>query len=282
MSPSGQKVPTTLLRKSRGRVRVAPDLMKWLGQSRDGHPTADVFGWERKVRCCKEHFNIETWNVRTMNQGKLDVINEMTRLNIDILGISELKWTGMGHFTSNNHHIFYCGQESLRRNGVAIIVNHQVGKAVLGYYPINDRMISIRIQGKPFNITVIQVYAPTMDVEEAEIVQFYEDIQHMIDITPRKDVTILIGDWNAKVGNQKTPGITGKFCLGVQNEAGERLVVFCQDNSLVIANTLFQQPPRRLYTWTSPDGQYRNQIDYILCSQTWRSSRRECKSWLAA
>ncbi|CAH2277185.1 Hypothetical predicted protein [Pelobates cultripes] len=133
----------------------------------------------------------------------------------------------------------------------------------------------ISIQGKPFNITVIQVYAPAID---SEIVQFYEDIQHMMDKTPRKDVTILIGDWNAKVGNQKTPGITGKFGLGVKNEAGQRLAEFCQDNSLVIAKTFFQQPPRRLYTWTSPDGQYRNQIDYILCSQRWRNSIQSAKT----
>ncbi|CAH2324252.1 Hypothetical predicted protein [Pelobates cultripes] len=112
-----------------------------------------------------------------MNQGKLDVMkHEMSRLNIDILGISELKWTGMGHITSDSHHIFYCGQEYRRRNGVAIIVNSRVGEAVLGYNPINDRMISIRIKGKPFNI--LQVYAPTMDAEGADFVQSYEDIQH--------------------------------------------------------------------------------------------------------
>ncbi|CAH2248819.1 Hypothetical predicted protein [Pelobates cultripes] len=148
-----------------------------VGPKPRGHPTVDVFGGERKVSCCKDQFNIGTWNVITMNQGKLDVIkHEMTMLNIDVLGISELKWTGMGHFTSDNYHIFYCGQESRRRYGVAIIVNHRVGKAVLDYNPINDRMISIRIEGKPFNITVIQVYAPTMDAEEAEIVHFYEEI----------------------------------------------------------------------------------------------------------
>ncbi|CAH2300986.1 Hypothetical predicted protein [Pelobates cultripes] len=190
-----------------------------------------------------------------MNQGKLDVIkHELTRLNIEILGVSELKWTGMGDFTSDNHHIFYCGQESHRRNGVAIIVNHWVGKAVLSYNPINDRMISIQIEVKPFNITVIQVYAPTMDVEEAEIDQFYEDRRYSTHdrYNTKKRFYYPIGDWNVKVGNQKTPGITGKLDLGVQNEAGQRLVEFCQDNSLVIANTLFQQPPRRLYTWTSP------------------------------
>ena len=127
-------------------------------------------------------------------------------------------------------------------------------------------MISVHFQGKPFNITVIQVYAPTNKAEEAEVERVYEDLQDLLELTPKKDVLFIIGDWNAKVGHQEIPGITGKFGLGVQNEAGQRLTEFCQKNTLVIANTLFQQHKRRTYTWTSPDGQHRNQIDYILCS----------------
>ena len=117
-------------------------------------------------------------------------------------------------------------------------------------------MISVRFQGKPFNITVIQVYAPTSNAEEAEVEWFYEDLQDLLELTPKRDVLFIIGDWNAKVGSHKTPGVTGKFVLGVQNEAGQRLMGFCQENALLIANTLFQQHKRRLYTWTSPDGQY--------------------------
>ena len=127
-------------------------------------------------------------------------------------------------------------------------------------------MISIRFQGKPFNITVIQVYAPTSNAKEAEVEWFNEKLQDLLELTPQKDVLFIIGDWNAKVASQQIPGVTGKFGLGVQNEVGKRLTEFCQENALVIANTLFQQHKRRLYTWTSPDGQYRNQIDYILCS----------------
>ena len=115
-------------------------------------------------------------------------------------------------------------------------------------------MISVHLQGKPFNIIVIQVYAPTSNAEEAE--WFYEDLQDLLELTTKKDALFTIGDWNAKVGNQETPGVTGKFGLGVQNEAGKRLNKICQENSLVIANTLFQQHKRRLYTWTSPDVQY--------------------------
>ena len=143
-------------------------------------------------------------------------------------------------------------------------------------------MISVRFQGKPFNITVIQVYAPTSNAEEAEVEQFYEDLQDLLELTPKKDVLFIIGDWNAKVGSQETPGVTGKFGLGIRNEAGQRLIEFCQENPLVIANTLFQQHKRRLYTWISPDGQHRNQIDYILCSQRWRSSKQSAKAILGA
>ena len=141
-------------------------------------PAVDVTGDRSKVRCCKEQYCIGTWNVRSMNQGKLEVVKqEMARANVDILGISELKWIGMGEFNSDDHYIYYCGQESLRRNGVAIIVNKRVRNAVLGCNLKNDRMISVCLQGKSFSITVIQVYAPTSNAKEAEVEQFYEDLQ---------------------------------------------------------------------------------------------------------
>ena len=117
-------------------------------------------------------------------------------------------------------------------------------------------MISVHFQGKPFNITIIQVYAPTSNAEETEVEWFYENLQDLLERTPKKDVLFIIGDWNAKVGSQETPGVTGKFGLGIRNEAEQRLIEFCQENALVIANTLFQQHKRRLYTWTSPDGQH--------------------------
>ena len=132
------------------------------------------------------------------------------------------------------------------------------------------------------HITVIQVYAPTSNAEEAEVERFYEDLQDLLELAPKKDVFFIIGDWNAKVGSQETPGVTGKFGLGVQNEAGQILIEFCQENTLVIANTLFQQHKRRLYTWTLPDGQHQNQIDYILCSQRWRSSIQSARTRLGA
>src|SRR5574339_237202 len=138
-------------------------------------------------------------------------------------------------------------------------------------------MISVHFQGKPFNITVIQVYAPTRNAEEAAVEWFFEDLQDLLELTQQKDVLFIIGDWNAKVGSQETPGVTGKFGLGIQNEAGQSLIEFCQENALVITNTLFQQHKRRLYTWTSPEGQHQNQIDYIICRQRWRSSIQSAK-----
>ena len=151
-----------------------------------------------------------------MNQGELQVVKqEMARVNINIVGISEIKWTGMGEFKSDDHYIYYCGQESLRRNGVAIIVNKRVQNAVLGCNLKNDRMTSVCFQGKPFNITVMQAYAPTSNAEETEVERFYEDLQDLLELTLQKDVLFIIGDWNAKVGSQEIPGVTGKFGLGV-------------------------------------------------------------------
>ena len=134
------------------------------------HPIVNGTGDGSRVRCCKEQYCIGTWNVRSMNQSKMEVVKqEMARVNIDILGISELRWTGMGEFNSDDHYVYYCGQECLRRNGVAITVNKRVWNAVLGCNLKSDRMISVHFQGKPFNILVIQVYALTSNTEEAEV-----------------------------------------------------------------------------------------------------------------
>ena len=156
-----------------------------------------------------------------MKQGKLEVVKqEMVSVNFDILGINELKWTGMGEFNSDDHYIYYCGQDSLRRNGVALIVSKRVWNAVLVCNLKNDRMISVHFQGKPFNLIVIQVYAPISNAEEAEVERFYEDLQDLL-VTPKKDVLFIIGDWNAKVGSEEIPGITGKFGLGIQTKQGK-------------------------------------------------------------
>ena len=169
----------------------------------------------------------------------------MARVNIDILGTGELKWTRMGEFSSDDHYIYYCGKESLRRNEVALIVNKRGWNAVFEYNLKNNRMISVWFQDKPCNITVIQVYAPITNAKEAEVEWLHEDLQDPLEWTPKTDVFFIIGNWNAKVGSQEIPGVTGKFGLGVQNEAGKGLTEFCQENALVIANILIQQHKRQ-------------------------------------
>ena len=151
------------------------------------HPVVDETGDGSKVQCCKEEYCIGTWNVSSMIQGKLEIVKqELARVNMDILGINELKWTAMGEFNSDDHYIYYGGQESLRRNGVAIVVNKRVQKAVLGCNLKNDRMISVHFQGKLFNVTVIQVYAPISNDEEAETERFYEDLQDLLELISKK------------------------------------------------------------------------------------------------
>ena len=150
-------------------------------------------------------------------------------MNIDILGVSELKWSRMGEFNSDDHYIYYCGQESIRINGVALIVSKRAQNEISGCNLKNDRIICVRFQSKPFNITVIQVYAPTSIAEEAEVEWLYEDLQDLLEQTPKKkDVLFIIGDWNAKIGSQEIPGVMGKFGLGVQHEAGQRLTDFAK------------------------------------------------------
>ena len=183
-------------------------------------PVVDVTGDGSKVQGCKEQYCIGTWNDRCMNQGKVEVVKqEMARVNIKILW-----WTGMGEFNSDDHYIYYCGQESFRRKGLAIIINKRVQNAILGCRLKNNGMISVRFQGKLLNITGIQVYAPTTNAKEAEVEWCYEDLQDLLEITPKKDS--ITWYWNATVGSQEIPGVTGKFGLGVHNEAGQRLTVF--------------------------------------------------------
>ena len=159
------------------------------------------------------------------------------------------------------------------------MINRRVWNAVLGCNLKNDRMISVRFQGKPFNIMVIQVYAPTSIAEEAEVEWFYEDLQDLLELTPKKDVLFIKGDWNAKGGSQEIPGVTGKFGLGVQNKAGQSIIEFCQENALVIANTLFQQHKRRLYTWSTPKSDWLYSLQPKM-EKLYTVSQNKTGSWL--
>ena len=206
----------------------------------------------------------------------------MARVNVNILRISEIEWAGMGEFNSDDHYIYYCGKKSLRRNGVAIIVNKRVWNAVLGGKLKNNRMISVCFQGKPFNIMVIQVYALNSNAGEVEVGRFYADLQDLLGLTPKNDVLFIIGDWNAKVGSQETPGGTGKFGLGVQNEAGQRLIEFYQKNPLVTANTLFQRQEKTLYMditrWSTLKSDWLYSLQPKM-ENFYRVSKNKTRSW---
>ena len=205
-----------------------------------------------------------------MDLSQQSNVSGMARVNVDILGISELKWTRMGEFYSDDHCIYYCGQESLRRNGVALIVNKSL--------KCSTWMQSQKRQNDlcSFPRQTIQYHSnpslcPNHYCWKAEVEWFYEDLQDLLELTPEKDVLFIIGDWNAKVGSQEIPGAIGKFGLGVQNEAGQRLTEFCQETTLVRKHPLPATQETTLHM-ASPDGQHRNQTDYIICSWIWRNS----------
>ena len=222
---------------------------------------------------------IATWNVRTLYQpGKLDnAIKEMTNMKIDILGIAETRWTDSGKIIKDNHTIVYSGGQE-HRNGVGILMRNNIAKSLIGYWPVSDRVIMIKIQAKPFNINIIQLYAPTQDYDEDEIEEFYEEAQQAIKHVKSGEILCIMGDMNAKVGTTPHDTIVGSFGLGERNDRGDRLIQFCEQNQLMIANTWFQQPPRKLYTWKSPGDITRNQIDYIMISNRFRNCVKQAKT----
>ena len=193
----------------------------------------------------------------------------------------------MGKYNSDDHYIYYCGQEALRRNGVALRVNQRVWNAVLGGNLKNDRTISIHFQGKPFNRQTIQYHSnPSLcpnQSEEAEVEQFYEDLQDLLELTLKKDVVFITGDWNAKVGSQEIPGVTGKFGLGVQNKAGQSLTEFCQENPLVIAHSLPTTQEKTLHMditrWSTPKSDWLYSLQPKM-EKLYTASKNKTRSWL--
>ena len=233
----------------------------------------------------RDEVRIGTWNVRTLMQtASLELLTrEMDRSKVQLLGLSEVRWKGKGHFTTDDGHtVYFSGNEKGGQRGVAFVANQHVAKRVLGYNPINDRLISLRLQAKPINITIFQVYAPTTSATDDVMDEFYNQLQDTLDAASNRDVVIMIGDFNAKIGaghcHEEEKVAIGKYGLGERNERGDSLVDFCIGNELVVANTLFQQHPRRLYTWQSPDGKTRNQIDFILIKKRWKSAVRIAKT----
>lgn len=225
---------------------------------------------------------IGSWNIRRLlQQGKLcQIEREMERCNIKILGLSETHQRDKGHFkTSGGNQIMCSGNGTNSRNGVAVIVDKRWSHSIIEYIAVNDRIIVVKLNSTPNKLNLIQVYAPTSAAEEEEIDEFYSILAEIVSHLPKSEVTIIQGDFNAKVGADCTEtNITGKFGLGVRNKRGEKLIEFCQSTSMVITNTLFKHHPRRLYTWTSPNGEYKNQIDYCLIPSRWKSSIENIKT----
>jgi len=270
------------------------DIQKQVKALSPGHPLSG----ERVLRiprCPKDVFRMKdekrigTWNVQSMYQaGKAaNIVKEAKRLQIDILGCSETRWPNSGQCTIDEHHIYFSGDETTRnRNGVAIILNKQTNVAVRGFIPISSRVALIKIKAKPFDLNVIQAYAPTSESNDTEIEEFYEQLKAALKHTKKEEVNIILGDMNAKVGKGIVEHVVGGFGLGVRNERGERLIEFCQEMDFTIMNTFFKLPDRRLYTWRSPADNnnriVRNQIDFVMINRRYRNTVVSCKTYPGA
>ena len=202
----------------------------------------------------------------------------MDNMKLDLLGSSECKWIDNGTLVKDDHIMIYSGGKE-HKNGVGIIMRKEIARSLIGYWAISERVITIKLLGKPFNISIIHIYAPTQDHEDKEIELFYDEIQTAIKNVKTDDILCVMGDLNAKVGKERTTDITGQYGLGTWNKRGERLIEFCQQSKLIITNTYFKQHPRKLYTWKSPDGDTRNQIDYILINKRFRNCVKQAKTY---
>ena len=200
----------------------------------------------------------------------------MNNMNLDILRISETRWKGSGKITKDKYTLIYSGGED-RSNGVGVMIKNTIAKSIVGYWAISDRVLLVKIKGKPFDINIIQVYAPTQGHTDEELEQFYEQVQKAIKSVKSDEVLFVMGDLNAKVGNEQHTNIIGKHGLGDRNDRGERLIQFRERNNLVVTNTFFQHPPRKLYTWKSPGDVTRNKIDCVMISQRFKNSVKQAK-----
>ena len=225
---------------------------------------------------------VGTWNVRSLYQaGKLvNCTQEMSRLNIDILGVAETRWTDSGVIDGEDHTIYFSGGRK-HQHGVGVIVKKHLNTSVLGYIAKSERVIMLKLEGKPFNVVIIQVYAPTADHNNEEVEEFYQQVSECLEEVKSTDVLVVMGDFNAKVGTEATE-VSGQFGLGEKNERGERLIQFCQEEKLIVTNTMFQHPMKNLYTWSSPGDLYRNQIDYVLVRERFRNNVKNVKTYPGA
>ena len=259
-------------------VEISCDEVK--GSNPIGRPPADG----KKIKARGKMFNIGTWNVRTLHkEGKIDNLQqEMEEMNVDIMGIGETRWTGTGKLQQDKYTFIYSGGEK-HEYGVGIMMKNAIAKSLIGHWPVSNRCLLLKLNAAPFNINIVQIYAPATKVNiEVEENQFYEQLERVMKYTKSGEITIVMGDWNAKVGQGGEYPVKGNFGLGDLNERGGRLLDFCRSHKLVVANTLFEHPKRRIYTWKSPGDLYRNQIDYILVNQRFRNCIKQARTYPGA
>ena len=259
------------------------DLDSSLGTAVHGQQVAPARHQATVCNTTKQPLRIGSWNVRTLFQkGKLEnVKQEMARLKVNILGICETRWINSDELYSDDFHVLYSGGEKHER-GVAVILDKECAKSILGWWALSDRIMLVKLKGRQADITIIQVYAPTSASSEEEIDSFYDSLEKAKKQCKSTDVTIIMGDLNAKVGNEPDGETVGKFGLGTQNERGERWVQWCKANEYVITNTWYEQHPRRLWTWRSPGDDVKNQIDYIAIKRRYKSAIQQSKAYPGA
>ena len=255
-----------------------------LSLGRIGH-VQQVTPDHQPATACKygDSIRIGTWNVKTLYQiGKLsNVIKEVRRMNISILGVAETRWTGSGKLVSDNMTIIYSGGEK-HEGGVAFILGEKISRCMIGYWAVSPRVLLLKIRARPFDMAIIQVYAPTSDHSDEEVEEFYEELDKARKACKAQEVLIVMGDLNAKVGRGKEEQVVGPYGLGERNMRGDRWVEWCTENGLTIMNTWFYNHPRRLWTWKSPGDRVKNQIDYIAIDQRFRNSVKQAKGYPGA
>lgn len=231
----------------------------------------------------RKRWKIATWNVQTMYQvGKLaNVYQEMERMNIDVLGVSEVRWTGSGEVQYEKSKFIYSGGDKHER-GVGVMVSGEAIGSLKGYWAVSDRVILVKLYGKPMDINIIQVYAPTSEAEEVEIDQFYENVDNVLMQCKRHEINIVMGDLNAKVGKGRVDRVVGPFGLGERNDRGDRFVEWCQEKAQIVVNTWFRHHKRHLWTWKAPGDGVRNQIDYITINERYRNAITQARTFPGA
>src|SRR6218665_4052132 len=245
---------------------------------------AEKSATERKIKIARTMLSVGTWNVRTLREaGKLQLLQEeMKRYRCDILGIAEMRWTKAGEMEGGK--ILWSGDESRHEAGVGFLLGNRARNALMGYKPVSDRILAARFRAQPYNITVIQVYAPTAASTEEDLEDFYNNLTETVEEVPKQEILIVMGDWNAKIGteNSRWEKVMGKFGYGVRNERGEKLLEFATDQNLLICNTRFQQKDCRKWTWRSNDQKTKNLIDFIMIDTRWATAVQQCRTFQGA